>query len=298
MNRTVSRSLHEGTLLLWLLPLAIVCISVFVIPVIQIVRWSFSDSTLMKEGHELSLRAYIALLSSNDFMSILRTTLIFVVASVLLQVALGFVIALFLDYGNRRGLRGTIIVRTAVLVSWAIPGVVAGVIWKMMFSEMDSGLITSLAHFIVPTSRPRFLSSPAAALASSVVANVWRGTAYSMILLYAGLMTFPNDLNEASQIDGANAFQRLFQIKIPVLAPLFLICILLVTVQTFNTFDMLMALTGGGPGRGTEVLALYIYKTIFTELNLGRGSAAAMLLLLINVAMTWVYFRFLNIGAA
>jgi ABC-type spermidine/putrescine transport system permease subunit II len=62
MNRTVSRSLHEGTLLLWLLPLAIVCISVFVIPVIQIVRWSFSDSTLMKEGHELSLRAYIALL--------------------------------------------------------------------------------------------------------------------------------------------------------------------------------------------------------------------------------------------
>jgi multiple sugar transport system permease protein len=85
---------------------------------------------------------------------------------------------------------------------------------EMMFSEMDSGLITSLAHFIVPTSRPRFLSSPAAALASSVVANVWRGTAYSMILLYAGLMTFPNDLNEASQIDGANAFQRLFQIKL------------------------------------------------------------------------------------
>lgn len=294
MTRTLSPK--EGNLILWLLPLALVCVGVFVVPVFQILQLSFTDSTLVKEGHEFTLKAYATLLTSPDFGSILVTTLVFVAASVLLQVFLGLGIALYLDHGNQRGYRGMLIVRTAVLAAWAIPGVVIGVVWKMMFSELDSGLMTTLAHFVNPDARLQFLSSPIGALVSSIVANVWRGTAYSMILLYAGLMTFPNDLNEASQIDGAGTFRRLFQIKLPVLAPLFLICVLLVTVQTFNTFDMLMALTGGGPGRATEVIALNIYKTIFTEFDLGRGAASAMLLLVINVVMTWVYFRFLKGG--
>jgi len=294
MNRMLPRSSREPSLFVWLLPLALVCIGVFVIPVFQILQLSFTESTLIEAGREFSLASYSNLLTNPDFLSIMGTTLVFVGASVILQVVIGFLIALYLDFGNTRGFRGTIIVRTAVLAAWAIPGVVIGVVWKMMFSEMDSGLMTALSQWVVPGARPQFLSSPVAALVSSIVANVWRGTAYSMILLYAGLMSFPNDLNEAAHIDGANAFRRLFLIKLPVLAPLILICILLVTVQTFNTFDMLMALTGGGPGRSTEVIALNIYKTIFTEFDLGRGSASAIMLLLINIAMTGVYFRFLK----
>jgi len=294
MNRILPRGAREISFFVWLLPLVLVCIGVFVIPVFQIVQLSFTDATLLKAGSSFSLTSYSNLLTNPDFASIIGVTLSFVVASVFLQVVLGFLIALYLDYGNTQGLHGLLIVRTAVLAAWAIPGVVIGIVWKMMFSEMDSGLITALCKLVIPGARLQFLSSPSAALVSSIIANTWRGTAYSMILLYAGLMSFPKDLNEAAAIDGANAMRRLFQIKIPVLAPLVLICILLVTVQTFNTFDMLMALTGGGPGRSTEVIALNIYKTIFTEFDLGRGSAAAVMLLLINIGMTGVYFRFLR----
>jgi len=294
MSASPGRVREDRGLALWLLPLALLCIAVFVIPVFQILRLSFSASTLMKAGKGLSLETYSRLFSSPDFLSIMLTTLIFVVASVALQVALGFAIALYLDHGRSQGYRGMLLVRTAVLAAWAIPGVVIGVVWKMLFSELDSGLVMSLVRLVAPGARPQFLSSPVPALVSSIVANVWRGTAYSMILLYAGLMTFPRELDEAAHLDGAGALRLLFRIKLPILAPLFLICILLVTVQTFNTFDMLMALTGGGPGRSTEVLALNIYKTIFTEFDLSRGGAAAMVLLLVNLGITWVYFRFLK----
>lgn len=295
MNKSLSHINNEKNLMVWMLPLTVLCIGVFVIPIFQIIRLSFTESTLIQTAEGFSLNSYVSLFTNRDFLSIMGVTLIFVCFSVLLQVVIGFAIALYLDYGAKHGYRGmTIIVRMAVLAAWAIPGVVIGVMWKMLFSEMDSGLIMAISRLVVPAARPRFLSSPVGAMISSIVANVWRGTAYSMIMLYAGLMTFPRELDEAAEIDGAHAGKRLFMIKLPVLAPLFMICILLVTIQTFNTFDMLMALTGGGPGRSTEVMALHIYHTIFTEFDLGRGSAAAVFLLLINVGITWIYFRFLK----
>ncbi len=293
MRRSLSSDSFSANPAPWLLPLSLVCILVFVFPILQIVRLSFSESTLLKTSSGFSLASYSGLFRSPDFLSMLATTLIFVGASVVLQVTLGFAIAMFIDSGADRGIKGTMIVRTAVLAAWALPGVVTGVVWKMMFSEMDSGPLTALAKLIDPAFRPQFLSSPAPALVASIVANVWRGTAYSMILIYAGLKTFPRELYEAAIIDRANAVQRLFKVTIPVLAPLLLICVLLVTVQTFNTFDLLRALTGGGPGKSTEVIALGIYRTIFNEFDLGRGSATAMILLAINVGMTWVYFRYL-----
>ncbi len=293
MRKALSRNSFTVNPTPWLLPLALVCLLVFVYPIFQIVRLSFTESTLIETSNAFSLKSYASLFRSPDFVSMLAITLIFVGASVVFQVGLGFAVAMFIDSGSERGIKGTMIVRTAVLAAWALPGVVTGVVWKMMFSEMDSGPLTALVRLLDPGFRPQFLSSPAPALVASIVANIWRGTAYSMILIYAGLKTFPKELHEAAIIDRANAFQRLVKVTIPVLAPLLLICVLLVTVQTFNTFDLLRAMTGGGPGKSTEVIALGIYRTIFNDFELGKGAATAMILLAINVAMTWVYFRYI-----
>lgn len=283
---------HEDRPAPWLVPLSLLLAAVFVLPCAEIVRLSFTDASLVGGTARFSLRSYAALFSSFAFLEMLATTLAFVFASVVLQVGLGFLIALYVDYGVSKGFRGTMVVRAAVLVAWAIPGVVIGIIWRLMYSELDSGILTTAIRAFFPGSRPVFLSDPRNALACAVVANVWRGTAYSMILIYAGLQTFPAEIVEAAKIDRANAFQRLFLIVVPVLLPLILISAILVTVQTFNTFDMLMSLTGGGPGRSTEVIALNVYRTIFYDFDLGRGSAAALSLLAINVAMTVAYFRF------
>ena len=136
-----------------------------------------------------------------------------------------------------------------------------------------------------------FLSDPNVAMVSAIVANVWRGTASSMILLYAAIKTIPEDILEASRVDGANVMQRFFRIKMPSIAGLMLIVVILNIIGTFNTFDMIMSLTGGGPGRATEVLALSVYRRVFGELNISKGSAIATILLLINMVMAIGYFK-------
>jgi multiple sugar transport system permease protein len=220
-------------------------------------------------------------------------TFIFVFASVTFQILLGFIVALVVDQGVKRGLRGTIVTRTAVLSAWAIPGVIIGIIWSILYEQSEAGILNYLTGLLGFGSIP-FLSDPNAALASVTVANIWRGTAFSMILIYAGLQTLPADVLEAAKIDGANAWQRLTRVIIPLLAPVLFITLIIVTIDTFNTFDMVLALTGGGPSRSTEVIALSIYNQIFQQLDLGRGAATAVVLLTINMVMTVVYLRYVE----
>ena len=137
--------------------------------------------------------------------------MIFVSVSVIFQMFFGFLIALVVDQGARRGMRASVITRTAVLSAWAIPGVIIGIIWSILYQESAGGVLNYLVGVTGFGSIP-FLSDPAAALASVTIANVWRGTAFSMILVYAGIQTLPADVLEAARVDGASAFQRLTRV--------------------------------------------------------------------------------------
>ena len=222
-----------------------------------------------------------------------RTTFIFVIVGIGLQLILGFTIALVL---NKR-LLGSTIVRTIVLSAWVIPGVVIGIVWRILLDESSSGILTYFFSEVLGTGTPAFLSSPNLALASVIMADTWRGTAFSMILQYAGLQRIPTQLYEAAKIDGASGWQQLLFITLPQLRPILFVNIVLITIYGFNTFDMLMALTGGGPGLSTEVLSLHIYRVIFQFSRLGRGAAAAVVMLAINGIMTLVYFTILRAEA-
>jgi multiple sugar transport system permease protein len=277
----------------WLLPLGLILALVFIYPIFEIIRLSFTDANLIEKQYSYTLDSYISLFTLPGFGKMLGVTMLFVSFSVVFQMVFGFIVALLVDQGTKRKLVGTVIARTAVLTAWAIPGVVIGVIWRLLYNESEAGILNYIFHFagigLVP-----FLSDPTMALISVTIANIWRGTAFSMILIYAGLQTFPNEVLEAAKIDGASAWQRLTKIIIPILTPIIMINLILITVQTFNTFDMVMALTGGGPGKSTEVIALSIYNSIFRVFDLGQGAATAVVLLGINIIMTLIYFRFLE----
>ncbi|WP_010651298.1 carbohydrate ABC transporter permease [Oceanobacillus massiliensis] len=279
----------------WLMPIGLVLLFVYFYPVFEIVRLSFTDATLIDDNHIYTLDSYRNLLSNPNFFQMLMTTCIFVFFSILFQMLLGFIVAIVIDQGQKRGLKGTVITRTAVLTAWAIPGVVIGVIWKILYNETDAGIINYLLNTVGIETIP-FLSDPQMALFAVIFANIWRGTAFSMILIYAGLKTLPTDVIEAAKIDGANAFQRAIKVILPMLAPMLLINLVIISIDTFNTFDMVMALTGGGPGQSTEVISLSIYSTIFNQFNLGQGAATSVILLGINVLMTIVYILFLGKG--
>ncbi|GGC76204.1 bicyclomycin resistance protein [Thalassobacillus devorans] len=277
----------------WLLPLGLILTFVFVYPIFEIIRLSFTDASLLGADYSYTTESYGRLFGHSEFFSMLLITAIFVSFSVVFQLFFGFIIAFLIDQGQKLDLKGTVIVRTSVLTAWAIPGVIIGIIWRVMYTETEVGIFNSLVGMVGMDLIP-FLSDPTIALISVIVANVWRGTAFSMILIYAAIQTLPNDVMEAAKIDGANGLQRLFKVMLPMLAPIILVTLIIISIDTFNTFDMVMALTGGGPGQSTEVIALSIYTTIFREFNLGQGAATSVVLLSINVIMTLVYLKILG----
>lgn len=278
--------------LVWLLPLGLLLLATYVWPAIDVIRYSFTDATLLNPEFDYTLDTYRAAMANPDLPGILWVTLLFVVSSVVLQLLLGLLVALALHRGMLRGLPGVSFVRVVILCSWIVPGVASGIVWQLMFNEASYGFLNALLR-MVGLSPVAWLSDPQIAIWSAVIANVWRGTAFSMILLYAGLLVIPRSLYEAAAVDGATAFKQLWYITLPQLRPILLINTILISIFTLNTFDLILPLTGGGPGRATEVLALYAYNTIFRNFDLSNGAVLAVILLMISLVFTFFYVRLL-----
>jgi multiple sugar transport system permease protein len=280
----------ENRPLPWLAPLLLLLGLFYLYPLIDVVRLSFTDMTLVGRPYRYSLASFANVLSSVDFAEMARITVIFVAASVAGQLLLGFLIAVLLIAGERRRLPGAALVRSVVLIGWILPGVVVGIVWKLMLDESPSGILAYLLS-LLDVRDPVFLSAAGPALFWVIVANVWRGTAFSMILQYAGMKTIPPELYEAAVVDGARSWQQFLYLTPPSLRRIILINLVLITIATLDTFDMIVSLTGGGPGRATEVVALFIYNAVFVQFSIGRGAAVAVLLALFGAALIISYFR-------
>lgn len=278
---------------LWLLPLFIVLVAFFLVPTLDVIRLSFTNASLAKPNFIYTTKSYIKIFRDSAFLNVMRVTLIFVSVSVLFQFLLGFIIAYCVDKGEKISMHGTVVVRTISLISWAIPGVAIGIIWNLLYTENAGGILNYLLS-VFGMNHISFLSNSGIAIWSVCIANIWRGTAQSMILLYSGFKTVSNDILEAADIDGAGEFRKIRSVIVPSIMPIIMVNILLNIINTFNTFDMIMPLTGGGPGRSTEVLVLSAYRTIFQQLDLGKGSAIAVILLCINVTFAFIYTRVLR----
>ena len=278
--------------LAWLFPLTLLLFISYLFPAIDVVRFSFSDATLLNPEYSYTLQSYRAVVANPDLPQILRTTVIFVVTSVVLQLTLGLLVAMALHRGVRRRLWGVAFLRIVILASWIVPGVASGIVWQLMFNEASYGFLNGVFR-AVGLPQVAWLSDPDIAIWSAVLANVWRGTAFSMILLYAGLLVIPRSLYEAAEVDGATARQQFIYITLPQLSPVLLVNTILISIFTLNTFDLILPLTGGGPGRATEVLALYAYNTVFRNFDLSNGAVLAVMMLLISIAFTLLYVRML-----
>lgn len=277
----------------WIAPLALILICIFVYPTIEVIRYSFTNATLTSDSYTYTLNSYKAIFSNTQLLNTLVVTVIFVIFSVVGQTLLGLIIALAVNKGEEIHLRGSVFVRISCLLSWAIPGVIIGVIWKLMLDESESGILVPILHTF-GINHVTFLTSGTSALICTIIANIWRGSAQSMILSYSGLKTISKDVMEAADIDGASPRQKLFYVTLPSIAAVISINVVLNTIATFNTFDMVMSLTAGGPGTSTEVLTMTAYNQIFKTMDLGSGSAYATILLLINGCMALLYFWFLK----
>jgi multiple sugar transport system permease protein len=273
----------------WLFPLALLLTAFYLCPVLEVVRTSFTDATLLNSAYTYTLASYRSVLADSALPQIWLATVIFVAGSVIGQTTLGLLIALTLEAGFRRRLPGVRTVQVVVLATWIIPGVASAIIWQLLLSEANFGFFNAIFGLFSLSPVP-WLSDAKVAIWSATLANIWRGTALSMILLYAGLKTISPGLYEAAAVDGATALQAFRYITLPRLKPALLINAVIVSVFSLNTFELVMPLTGGGPGRSTEVLALAAYNAVFHDFNLAQGSVLAVLMLLLNLALTAVYW--------
>jgi multiple sugar transport system permease protein len=277
----------------WMAPLLAVVTLFYLYPAFEVLRFSVTNASLLKPNYEYTLNTFIRVLSDPVLLHVLWVTAAFVFASIALQLLLGLVVAMAVNRASKRRLPGAVAMRTVVLSAWVMPGVVIGIVWQVILNEANYGLANQILA-VVGLGPVAWLSDPQNALMSIIAANVWRGTAFSMILMYAGLQGIPDELYEAAKVDGASNVQSFRHITLPQLRPIIMINMILITIYTLNTFDMILPLTGGGPGRATEVLALRTYNTIFEDFNLAGGAVLAVIMLAISLVITLMYRRMLQ----
>jgi multiple sugar transport system permease protein len=277
----------------WLAPLLAVATLFFLWPVLNVIRLAFTNSTLLRDGYDYTLQTFEQAVTDAAFGKVLGTTAIFVSASVAGQLVLGLLIALVVQRAVARKLRGAVLVRSVVLCAWVMPGILIGVVWQIVLNEGPYGLVNSVLGE-VGFSPVAWLSDTDLAVVSVIVANIWRGTAFTMLLLYAALHTVDRDLYDAARVDGAGRLRQLWHVTLPQIRPVLLVNAVLITIATLNTFDMILSLTGGGPAQATEVLALHTYNAVFVDFNLATGCVLAVFLMLASLLLTSIYRRVLR----
>jgi len=236
------------------------------------------------------LANYRKVLNDRLFWMSLEKIAIFSIGSTALTFFGGLVLALSLS-----GIvRGGGLLRSLMIVPWAVPAVISGIIWKWMFSP-DFGVVNDLLMKIGLIKTPLSIyGNPDLAMAGVIIADSWTRIPFMGIILLAALLSIPSILHEAAKVDGAGALSRFFSIDLPLIKGPLLLGLLITTIFSFRTIDIIIPLTAGGPGRATYVFGYYIWDQITKTLNFGSGAAAGVILFLLTAAITAVFIYFLR----
>ncbi|HVR44109.1 MAG TPA: sugar ABC transporter permease [Thermoanaerobaculia bacterium] len=274
--------------MLWLAPALGTIALVALFPLV----WTFWESL---HRHDLrmpwlgrpfvGLGNYAEMLGDGRFLGAIGRTLLFALASVTLEVGLGLAAALLLH----RRIAGLGALRTAILLPWALPTVVAAMLWRFLF-DSEAGAVALMLER--SGARPVvWFAHEVLAWVPIVLADVWKTTPFVALLLLAGLQQIPREVEEAAAIDGAGAWRRLVSITLPMIRPMLLVAIAFRSLDALRVFDLIYVLSGGGPGTATEPIALYTFNAYFQNLRFGYGSALAVALFVMTVAIGAVSVR-------
>lgn len=221
------------------------------------------------------------------FGTALRNTMVFTLVSIVFQYAIGLALAVFFN----RAFRLAPTLRALFLIPWLLPLIVSASTWSWMLNS-ESGVVNYLLG-LVGVGQVDWLTSPSWALTSVIIANVWIGIPFNLVILYSGLQNIPAELYEAASLDGASGWQQFWRITFPLLRPVSAITVLLGFVYTLKVFDLIWIMTRGGPGDSSSTFATWSYRLGFGSLlpEFGPGAAVGNILILIALVFGLVYIR-------
>ena len=230
---------------------------------------------------------YVAVVMQPEFWLVTKNTLIFVFASMAGQFVLGFALALFFA----QSFPGASTIRGLFLVSWVMPGLVVGGIWSLILAG-DFGVLNAVLKGVGITQGTIFWKSdPNFSLWAVVIANIWLGLAFNMLLLSVGLASIPKDLYEAAELDGANAFQRFWTITLPMMRSTIGAVLSLGLIGTLQQFDLFPALTEGGPANTSTVAGYWAWQMSFQLYDFAKGATISVMMFVLVLFASVVYVR-------
>ena len=225
---------------------------------------------------------------SSEFWEAFRNTFIFTGISVSIELVLGIAFALAMH----QAFRGRAILRATVLVPWAVLTFGAGLLWRSIFEPNLGFVPTALSALGLPGGDVLWYGEDGWAMATLIIADVWKTAPFMALLLLAGLQVIPDEVYDAAKVDGANAWQRFLRVTLPLLRPALLVALLFRTLDALRVFDLPFALTNGA--NGTTTLSLEAYNELTRDRLVGEGSALAVLTFAIVMAVSFLYIRFVG----
>lgn len=258
-------------------------------PIFKMVFDSFFKVGITGARTFIGFDNYIKAFTAGGFLKQLKNTLIYILIAVSVETVLGFIFALLfeLDY------KGSKIVRSLMMTPLMIAPLVAGLIWKLMMSS-NFGIVNEFLTRIGILSSPSeilWLADSRWSLIACCIADIWLTTPFMMLMILAGLQGLDTSVSEAARMDGASKLQEIFYIKIPGIKPVLLTALSVRIIDAAKTFDIIWAMTEGGPNSSSETISIIIYKTLVKYNNTGYASAMAVIFIIVLVVFTLVFMQ-------
>ena len=274
---------------------ALVYIGVFLLaPLVYNVWISLSDANganlISGDFSPSGIDNYLTVVADPEFWNGVRLSVVFTVSCLVLQFVIGYALALFF----RKPFPGNGVIRALLLVGWILPPVVTGTIFKWIF-DSDYGVLNHFLMVVGIVDAPvTWLTGSVTSMVAVIVANLWVGIPFNMLLLLSGLHTIDESLYEAAQVDGAGWWRQFTSITCPLMRPVIVSVLLLGVINTYKVFDLIYTMTKGGPVSATTTLPVYTYLETFKVFEFGNGAAASTLTLVLPLVLSWFYVRSLK----
>ena len=275
------------TAYLFILPTFIGFTLFILYPIVESVRISFMDFSIIGDSEYIGLENYIDIFNDRRMRTTYGNTVVFTIFAVFFNAGVGLLLAVML---NRRM---PVLVRNLYRSIFFFPLLVAhtyvAVIWRFLYQQ-DTGVLNYYLGQLGIKAIP-WLSNSSWAMAAIIILDVWKNTGFAMLVFLAGLQNIPREFYESAQLDGANEVQIFRRITIPLLSPTIFFILVIFMIGALQVFDTIMVLTQGGPGDSTRSVAMYIYEKAFQRFDMGYAAAVSMTLFAIILVLTLIQFR-------
>jgi len=288
---TVFKSRQTYFAYLLILPSAAFIAGIVLYPILYTFYLSFHKMYLTQPNQipYIGLKNYIDFINTSFFWNSIARTFYFTIVSVGSELLIGLGIALLM----REKLIGIRFLKMFIIIPWAVPTVVNGIMWKWIYNANYGALNGFLKTIGIITSYQPWLARPFRAMNFVIIADIWHCTPFVALILFAALSTIPKSIYDSAKIDGASAWQCFVRITLPLLNHAILVVIIIRTMEAFRVFDIIYVMTGGGPANGTQVITYYTYLETFSYLHFGRGSALSFLVSGFILIMALIYIKLL-----